>query len=124
MTDRNHIQGPLDGDFKGLDLSAPQSEVQLSGRWAVSDPDPLPVKTVADLLPTVRLRCLSEEAAQDVFARCQEAPRTGPHNRARLDGDSVIITYENKLWPYDIAEMAQELGLAAEFEAARVIACL
>lgn len=124
MTEQNRKYEPLDGIRIEEVLSLRPADHQVSGRMAISEPDALTVKSVADLLPTVRLRCLSEEAAQEVVDRCQAAPRPGRHNRARRDGDSVIITYANKLWPYNIAEMAKELGLASDSEAARVLACL
>jgi hypothetical protein len=96
---------------------------QRSGRLSVTEPD-LRLVQMSDLLPTVRLRCLSAEAAQEVVRRCDEAPHKGWNNQTRLDGDSVVITYADKRWPYDIAEMAQELDLASDADAARVIACL
>lgn len=71
----------------------------------------------------VRLVCVSEEAAQQVINACDAAPRKGS-NSARRDGKTVIISYVNKMWPYDIAEMAEELHLASDSDIAGVYACL
>jgi hypothetical protein len=76
-------------------------------------------------LPEVTLECLDEESAQEVMRRVAEIPlkRLG-RNAARREGVNVIITYDNKMWPFDLADMAGELGLAGDHESARVIACL
>jgi hypothetical protein len=42
----------------------------------------------------------------------------------RREGNIVVITYNNKMWPYDIADMAGELELAGDAEAAQVFACI
>lgn len=74
----------------------------------------------------VTLECISEEAATEVMRRCDLVPeeRLGPHNRARREGRNIVLTYINKMWPFDVADMAGELELARDEQAARVIACL
>ncbi|MGH8967756.1 MAG: hypothetical protein ACRDXB_20875 [Actinomycetes bacterium] len=76
-------------------------------------------------LPEVRLVCLDEEAAEKVMEHVREVPeaRRG-NNHARREGATVVITYTNKMWPYDLADMAGELGLAGDSESAAVFACL
>lgn len=76
-------------------------------------------------LPEVRLVCLDEESAKEVVRRAEEVPaeRRGK-NSVQRDGDTVVITYTNKMWPYDLADMAGELGLAGDAESAAVFACL
>lgn len=76
-------------------------------------------------LPEVILECFDEESAKEVMSRVAEVPpeRLG-RNAARRDGANIVITYTNKMWPYDLADMAGELGLAGDHESARVIACL
>ncbi len=76
-------------------------------------------------LPEVILECFDEESAKEVMSRIAEVPpeRLG-RNAARRDGANIVITYTNKMWPYDLADMAGELGLAGDHESARVIACL
>jgi len=73
----------------------------------------------------VRMKCLGEEQAQEVIDRCGEVPeeRRGK-NAVRREGDTVIISYNNKMWPYDIADMAGELELASDEDSARVFACI
>jgi len=75
-------------------------------------------------LPEVRLECLDEKSAQWVIDRCNEAPKAGRNNRGRREGKTVIITYADFRWPYDIAEMAEAEGMAADAEIAAVYACL
>jgi hypothetical protein len=74
----------------------------------------------------VRLTCLTEEAAEDIVKRCDEVPkeRLGKTNSARREANVVIIGYTNKLWPYDIADMASDLGAADDVEVSKVLACL
>jgi hypothetical protein len=76
-------------------------------------------------LPEVRLVCLDEESAKQVIQKAEEVPpeRRG-RNYVRREGATVIITYTHKMWPYDIADMAGELGLAGDAESAAVFACL
>lgn len=76
-------------------------------------------------LPEVRLECLDEVSAVEVVRRAEEVPveRRGD-NHVRREGSTVIITYTNKMWPYNIADMAGELGLAGDAESAAVFACL
>ncbi|WGV35826.1 hypothetical protein SEA_FRANKENWEENIE_137 [Streptomyces phage Frankenweenie] len=76
-------------------------------------------------LPEVRLVCLDEESAKEVVRRAEEVPaeRRGK-NSVQRDGDTVVITYTNKMWPYDLADMAGDLGLAGDAESAAVFACL
>ena len=76
-------------------------------------------------LPEVTLECLDEASAEEVMRRVAELPlkRLG-RNTARREGVNVVITYDNKMWPFDLADMAGELGLAGDHESARVIACL
>lgn len=76
-------------------------------------------------LPEVRLVCLDEESAKKVVRRAEEVPaeRRGK-NSVQRDGDTVVITYTNKMWPYDLADMAGDLGLAGDAESAAVFACL
>lgn len=74
----------------------------------------------------VRLTCLTEEAAEDIVKRCAEVPkeRLGETHSARREANVVIISYTNKLWPYDIVDMASDLGATDDAEAGRVLACL
>lgn len=76
-------------------------------------------------LPEVRLVCLDEESAKTVIEKAEEVPqeRRG-RNSVRRDGATVIITYTNKMWPYDLADMAGDMGLAGDAESAAVFACL
>lgn len=76
-------------------------------------------------LPEVTLECLDEASAMEVMRRAEEVPedRRG-RNYVRREGKSIILTYTNKMWPYDIADMAGELGLAGDAESAAVFACL
>lgn len=76
-------------------------------------------------LPEVRLVCLDEESAKEVVRRAEEVPaeRRGK-NSVQRDGETVVITYTNKMWPYDLADMAGDLGLAGDAESAAVFACL
>lgn len=76
-------------------------------------------------LPEVRLECLDEVSAVEVVRRAEEVSveRRGD-NHVRREGSTVIITYTNKMWPYNIADMAGELGLAGDAESAAVFACL
>lgn len=76
-------------------------------------------------LPEVRLKCLDEESAIKVMEKVDEVPasRRG-RNFAVRNGDTIVITYSNKMWPFDIADMAGELELASDHDSAQVIACL
>lgn len=77
-------------------------------------------------LPEVRLVCLDEESAKEVMRLIEEA-RKGKNDRsntAAREGDTIVITYFDKRWPYDIADMAGDLGLAGDAESAEVFACL
>jgi hypothetical protein len=76
-------------------------------------------------LPEVRLVCLDEESAKQVMEKAEEVPqeRRG-RNYVRREGATVVITYTNKMWPYDLADMAGGLGLAGDSESAAVFACL
>lgn len=76
-------------------------------------------------LSEVTLTCLDEESAREVMKRIDEVPseRRGS-NGARREGADIVLTYSNKMWPYDIADMAGELELAGDAESAAVIACL
>ena len=73
----------------------------------------------------VRLTCLGDQEAQEVIDRCNEVPPGRRRkNAVRREGSTVIISYLDKRWPFDIADMAGELGLASDGESARVIAQL
>lgn len=74
----------------------------------------------------VRLTCLTEAAAQDIVKRCSEVPkeRLGTAHTARQEGRVVVIAYINKLWPYDIVDMAGDLDAAEDAELGRVLSCL
>ena len=76
-------------------------------------------------LPEVRLKCLDEESAIKVMEEVDKVPaeRRG-RNFAVRHGDTIVITYTHKMWPYDIADMAGELELASDHDSAQVIACL
>lgn len=76
-------------------------------------------------LPEVRLECLDEESAKKVMEKVEQVPaaRRG-QNYARREGSTVVITYTNKMWPYDLADMAGEEGWAGDAESAAVFACL
>lgn len=77
-------------------------------------------------LPQVRLECFDEASAQWILDYVDEnvpAERRGP-NAVRRDGSTVIITYSNYRWPYDIAEMAEAEGLAGDKQIGSVFACL
>lgn len=80
---------------------------------------------MATELLEVRLHCLDEDSAQKVIDETDQIPseRRGA-NTASREGSVVVISYNNKMWPYDIADMAGELGLAGDAESAAVIACL
>lgn len=71
------------------------------------------------------MTCLSEAAAQEVVDMATAVPeiRRG-ENRAHREGAVVVITYSHKMWPYDLADMAGELGLAGDAESAAVFACI
>ena len=76
-------------------------------------------------LPEVTLECLDEVSAVEVVRRAEEVPaEQRGNNHIRREGSTVIITYTNKMWPYNIADMAGELGLAGDAESAAVFACL
>lgn len=79
----------------------------------------------SDELPQVRLECFDGACARKVVAFCEQVPenRRG-RNSAVRDGSAVVIRYTNKLWPYDIAEMAQAENLAGDSQCAAVYACL
>jgi LmbE family N-acetylglucosaminyl deacetylase len=74
----------------------------------------------------VRLVCVSEGAAEEVMERVDTVPlsRRKEVNSARREGDVIVITYADKMWPYDIADMADDLGLASNDETAKVFACI
>lgn len=76
-------------------------------------------------LPQVRMECLDERAAIEVVRLCGEAPhaRHGVNEVSR-EGNIVTIMYSDKMWPYDIVEMADELNLVGDSQAAAVLACL
>lgn len=73
-----------------------------------------------------RLTCLTEEGAEDIVKRCAEVPkkRLGGTHSARQEGRVVVIAYTNKLWPYDVIDMADDLGLIEGAEAERAFSCL
>ena len=73
----------------------------------------------------IRMTCLDEAAAREVIDRCDEVPaeRRG-QNKVEREGSVIVITYLNKMWPYDIAEMADELALADEAQVAKVFSCI
>lgn len=73
---------------------------------------------------TVRLTCLSPEAAAAVVTEHADYFGAGPSNTVRQDGEHVVIDYFDKRWPLDIAEWAAEQGHATDINAARVIAQL
>lgn len=76
-------------------------------------------------LPEVKLECLDEASAVEVMRRAEEVPASRRNNNhVRRDGSTIIIAYTDKMWPYDIADMAGELGLAGDAESAAVFACL
>lgn len=77
-------------------------------------------------LPEVRLECLDGKSAQwiiDYVDQNVPAGRRGV-NAVRRENSTVVITYINKMWPYDIAEMAEKEKLAGDSECAAVYACL
>lgn len=76
-------------------------------------------------LPEVWLECFNEESAQKIIDFCNAVPpeRKG-RNSARREGSFVTITYTNKMWPYDIAEMAEAENLASDDRTAEVYGCL
>lgn len=76
-------------------------------------------------LPEVRLECLDEDSAEAVMKWVATVPpeRLG-NNSARREGRVIVIAYSNKMWPYDLADMAGELGFAGDAESAAVFACL
>lgn len=70
----------------------------------------------------VRLTCISPEAAAAVVA---EATRPGDTvHTVRQDGTDVVIGYQDKRWPLDVADWAGANGHAHDDAAARVIAQL
>lgn len=71
-----------------------------------------------------RLKCVSQDAAENLAKECNEAPGAGPSNTVAVDGDTLVITYFDKRWPLDIADFASIKGIATDSEAARVMACL
>lgn len=85
---------------------------QKGGRWN-------PVQ-----LPTVTLRCVDAESARRVVGEFPNRDRGGDLNTMAVDGDTVVITYVDKMWPYDIADWAGGMGLASDSDSARVFACL
>lgn len=76
------------------------------------------------MCPTVTMRCLDSEAAQRVADEFPNRNKGGETNTIRVDGDTVVIAYIDKRWPYDIADWAGEEGLASDHDAARVLASL
>jgi hypothetical protein len=100
---------------------------QKSGRWSHLRPDVTDLPSdqfLKSMLPTVTLRCLDEVSAQRVVNEFPNRDRGGQTNTMKLDGGTVVITYADKRWPYDIADWAGEMGLASDSDSARVIACL
>src|ERR1044072_6300103 len=75
-------------------------------------------------LPEVRLECLDEEAAEEVMEHVRGGPeaRRGNSRRGR-EGAPTGSRSTNKMWPYDLADMAGELGLAGDAESAGGVAC-
>lgn len=69
-----------------------------------------------------RLVCRSEESAAAVVA---VGSRPGdPGHTVRQEGPVVVIRYQDKLWPLDVAEWAALEGHASDPAAARVMASL
>lgn len=99
---------------------------QKTGRSSHIEPDltDLPSGALNPLLPTVRLQCLDADSAKRVVAEFPNRDRGGRSNTMKADGSGVVITYADKMWPFDIADWAGENELASDSAAARVIACL
>lgn len=99
---------------------------QKSGRWSHIQPDlaELPTDRLNHLLPRVTLKCLDAESARRVVSEFPNRDRGGMTNTMTVEGDTVVITYADKMWPYDIADWAGEAGLASDSDSARVFACL
>ncbi|MFB9880804.1 hypothetical protein ACFFMN_22880 [Planobispora siamensis] len=70
--------------------------------------------------------CLSEQDAAAVAAKVAEyvGDRAGPDHTVVADGHAVEITYFDKRFPLDVADMAAEEQHASDDAAARVIASL
>lgn len=77
-------------------------------------------------LPEVRLDCFDEKSAQWIVDYVEEnvPDRRRGSNAIRREGPTVVITYTDKRWPYDITEMAEAEGLAGDREMGAVYACL
>jgi hypothetical protein len=71
------------------------------------------------------MECRDERAAKEVVRLCNEAPHAHPGgNEVNREGNIITITYSDKMWPYDIAEMASDLKLVGDSQAAAVFQCL
>lgn len=99
---------------------------QKGGRRSHIPPDVwgLPSEQPNSLLPKVTLKCLDAGSARRVAAEFPNRDRGGASNRMEADGDTIVITYADKMWPYDIADWAGEMGLASDSDSAKVISCL
>lgn len=100
---------------------------QKSGRWSHAKPDVTDLPSdqfLKSLLPKVTLKCLDVESARRVADEFPNRDRGGTSNTMEVDGDTVVITYIDKMWPYDMANWAGEMGLASDSDSAKVIACL
>lgn len=99
---------------------------QKSGRWTQAEPDSIDIPSEKPLnpLPMVRLRCLDAACARRVADEFPNKDRGGKANIMRVEGSAVLITYADKMWPYDIADWAGGAGLASDSASARVIACI
>ncbi|MDX3074599.1 hypothetical protein [Streptomyces sp. MI02-7b] len=73
-------------------------------------------------MPETRLTCLSPA---DAAAVVTEGTRPGDTvHTVRQEGAVVVIGYQDKRWPLDVADWAGENGHASDSAAARVIAQL
>lgn len=73
----------------------------------------------------IRMKCLNGKSAQFVMDQVRQVdPVRRGANSAVRDGLVIVITYYNKMWPYDIAEMAEAETLASPDEIAKVYRCL
>lgn len=70
----------------------------------------------------ITLICVDQEHATAVY---NEAHRPGDRRHdVRQDGKRIVITYDDKRYPLDVADWAGEHGHAHDDDAARVIARL